>query len=163
MEEVVPSAEEGRKPCRKCGSEDKRANGRCRPCARAHSSVHRQRDVEDANTKHRDWRAANPEKDKSYRLKYKYDITFEQYDTMLKAQGGVCAICGQPETAVDTKTGEVKRLAVDHHRASGQVRMLLCQRHNQGIGLFGEDAELLRWAIAYLEYWKMQREVQGEA
>jgi hypothetical protein len=133
------------------------ASGACRPCSRGYRSTHRLRDVEGANAKHREWRAANPKKSKAYRLKHNYDITLAQYQAMFEEQGGVCAICGQPETAVDKKTGKVKALAVDHPHGRAGVRMLLCQRHNQGIGLFGEDVELLRWAIAYLEYWEMQR------
>lgn len=47
--------------------------------------------------------------DRSAYLREKYDITVEDYDAMLTAQGGVCAVCGQPP-------GD-SRLVVDHcHR-----------------------------------------------
>jgi Recombination endonuclease VII len=47
-----------------------------------------------------------------------------QYDEMLVGQGGVCAICGQPETS--TYNGNVRALAVDHDHSTDEVRGLLC-------------------------------------
>ena len=43
------------------------------------------------------------------------------------------------------------KVAVDHPKGTKQVRMLLCQRHNMGIGYFGHDARLLRAAADYLD------------
>lgn len=81
----------------------------------------------------------------------KYGITPATYDAMHRAQGGLCAICGKPETG--RREGRLKLLCVDHdHDAPiGQVRELLCCRCNQGIALLGEDPALLRQAAAYLE------------
>lgn len=81
----------------------------------------------------------------------KYGITPEVYDAMHRAQGGLCAICGQPETAM--REGRLRLLCVDHdhHGTLGQVRDLLCCRCNQGIALLGEDPAILRQAAAYLE------------
>lgn len=72
---------------------------------------------------------------------------------MHTAQGGVCAICGEPETTVDPRTGKVRALSVDHTDRHGElkVRGLLCNRHNRGIGLFGEQVAILAAAIRYLE------------
>lgn len=55
---------------------------------------------------------------RGYRLKRRYGITAEQYDALLEAQGGVCAICGEPPKG--------KALHVDHDHATGGVRGLLC-------------------------------------
>lgn len=52
-----------------------------------------------------------------------YNITLEDYDTLFQLQGGVCAICGKPETSA-----KVSNLAVDHN---GSIRGLLC---NRGLG-----------------------------
>ena len=77
-----------------------------------------------------------------YNLKSKFGLTPEQFDDMLKAQSGVCAICGrQPEG----------RLHVDHDHASGRVRGLLCRPCNVGIGHFEESVERLKNAIAYIQ------------
>lgn len=85
-----------------------------------------------------------------YRLKYDFGLTQEQYDEMFAEQGGVCAICGQPETAITR--GEVIRLAVDHCHASGRVRQLLCAHCNHGLGHFRDSPERLRAAADYIEF-----------
>lgn len=100
------------------------------------------------------WRAAyivkNPKKFKSQYLK-RYGITIEQFDEILAAQGGVCAICSKKETALHHITGEARHLAVDHCHSGGQVRGLLCTPCNQILGLAGDDPDLLRKAATYLE------------
>jgi hypothetical protein len=45
-----------------------------------------------------------------------YGVTEEDYKRMLAAQGGGCVICGRKQ--------RIRRLAIDHHHASGQVRGL---------------------------------------
>jgi hypothetical protein len=78
-----------------------------------------------------------------------YGISIEQYDAMLDEQGGVCAICGMPETRTG-RNGIVLPLAVDHDHETGIVRGLLCSTCNTGIGGLMHDVELLQLAIAYL-------------
>jgi len=85
-------------------------------------------------------------------LEYKYGITESQYQTMHDQQGGVCAICGRPETQVDSRLKTKRRLAVDHNHETKQVRGLLCGNCNKGIGLAREDTGVLRSMIAYLEH-----------
>lgn len=71
-------------------------------------------------------------------LRWRYNLTAEAYDALLAAQGGVCAICGQCETA--TRLGRVLPLSVDHDhaccpssRSCGRcVRGLLCRSCNHG-------------------------------
>jgi hypothetical protein len=54
-----------------------------------------------------------------------YGLTSADYDTLLEAQGGKCAICrGRPQS---------KRLAVDHDHNTGAVRGLLCSRCNHDL------------------------------
>jgi len=75
----------------------------------------------------------------------------EKYDTILKAQGGVCAICHKPPLG--------KPLGIDHnHRCCGSSkscelcnRGLLCYGCNFMLGLMRDNVELLRNAVAYLE------------
>jgi hypothetical protein len=80
-----------------------------------------------------------------------FGLTVEQYDAMVLAQGGVCAICGRPEVVKHHSSGKVRALAVDHDHETGDVRGLLCGRCNRGLGLFGDDADRLRAAALYLE------------
>ena len=81
---------------------------------------------------------------RSSHLKRKYGITLADYDAMLAAQAGGCAICGAPEP-------DGQSLHVDHCHDSGDVRGLLCFRCNAGLGQFDHDAERLAVAAAYLQ------------
>src|SRR5260221_4426091 len=74
-------------------------------------------------------------------LRRTYGITLAEYDALLAAQGGVCAVCGR-----DGKGG---RLAVDHDHTSRKLRALLCHNCNRAIGLFQDNPDLLDRAAAY--------------
>lgn len=132
------------KRCPSCGEEKPtdaygmRSNGRwrrssCKPCERV---------------KVRQWHKANPERSKANQrrtdLRIKYGISPEQYDVMLAAQGGVCAICQGQQVA-----GR-RFLDVDHDHDTGQVRSLLCSLCNVMLGAARERADLLRLAADYL-------------
>lgn len=73
----------------------------------------------------------------SRHLKAKYGLTEDEYELMLEAQGGVCAICHRPER-VRRGPGE-PRLSVDHDHITGMVRGLLCQSCNVICGMFRDD------------------------
>lgn len=74
------------------------------------------------------------------RLMCLYGITLEQYQSMLAAQGGVCAICATPPS-------EKRRLVVDHCHRSGLVRALLCSPCNTQLGAY---EKLRDQAVEYL-------------
>lgn len=97
------------------------------------------------------WHEKNPDYKKEYSLKRKFGITLADYNAMLDEQGGVCAVCGQPESLVDPRTKTVRDLAVDHDHEIGNVRGLLCRNCNTAIGLFGDDLDRIRSALEYLE------------
>lgn len=78
-----------------------------------------------------------------------YGISFEQYNKMLEAQNGVCAICKQPETK--TNRGTVKSLAVDHCHNTGRVRGLLCMECNMLVGRLEERLKTAKMAIDYID------------
>lgn len=82
-------------------------------------------------------------------LKRAYKITAEQYDSMLRAQNGVCAICEKQETLLDTRSNEVKNLCVDHCHKTGKVRGLLCAKCNKAFGLVNEDLTTLERMQSY--------------
>ena len=78
-------------------------------------------------------------------LKHRYDITLEDFDALILAQGGLCAIprCERPATDVDH----------DHSKRMGDpglVRGLLCGPHNTSLGSFNDDPAYMLEAIAYL-------------
>lgn len=94
--------------------------------------------------------AANPGIERKRTLFRKYGVTAEQYDSMFAEQGGACAICEEPETSADIKTGSLKKLAVDHCHSTGKIRGLLCVRCNTTLGKIEESPQLLRAMFNYL-------------
>jgi recombination endonuclease VII len=73
-------------------------------------------------------------------LKRKYGLTLEEYDAILAAQGGGCAICGNPDAD-----------NVDHDHVTGKVRGILCFNCNVAIGHIADDTDRLLVAFAYLD------------
>lgn len=95
---------------------------------------------------------SNSQKNKEWRrrwLERQYGLTERDYNQLLAEQGGVCAICQQPETDTN-KYGTVKMLAVDHDHETGVIRGLLCQECNTGIGSLKHDPALLLKAADYV-------------
>lgn len=86
-------------------------------------------------------------------LKRKYGITEADYDALLLAQGGVCALCGK-------RPGKV-RLAVDHDHTTGKVRGLLHVRCNRALGPFEFNEIVLQRAVNYLNHIIEGRQVSG--
>jgi len=80
------------------------------------------------------WNDANKQKARNGQLKIKYNLTPEKYQAIHDAQGGVCAICLEPESFLTPK-GNIRPLAVDHDHNTGKVRGLLCDRCNLGLGV----------------------------
>lgn len=103
----------------------------------------------------RAWAKANVERATLNRfifnLRTRYGMTLEQYLVMLAAQDQKCAICRTEEETKLGPYGTVQRMSVDHCHATGRVRGLLCNRCNRALGLLGDDTDLLRAAIGYLE------------
>jgi hypothetical protein len=58
-------------------------------------------------------------------LHLRYGISEYKYEDLLLSQDYKCAICRQPESVEDKRTGKVYPLAVDHCHKTGQVRALL--------------------------------------
>jgi hypothetical protein len=83
---------------------------------------------------------------------HRHGCEIEQYQALLEAQGGKCAICGTEE-GHRSRYGRVCRLAVDHDHSTGKVRGLLCNNCNRGLGRFKDSIESLEAAISYLK-WK---------
>lgn len=93
-------------------------------------------------------RSVNKRKDANAMLVRKYGITIDDYEEMHVKQGGVCAICGQPETV--KINGYSYNLSVDHCHDTGKVRGLLCSKCNLSLGGFNDAIDLLTKAINYL-------------
>lgn len=76
--------------------------------------------------------------------RFKYGLEPEQKAAMIEAQENGCAICGYQ---FGQKVGDMK---VDHDHATGEVRGLLCDLCNRGLGFFRDNTANLNLAINYL-------------
>ena len=70
----------------------------------------------------------------------KYGITLEEYNIRCNEQNNECLICKQPS----------EKLVVDHCHTTGDVRGLICNKCNVGLGFFEDSQVLLMNAIKYL-------------
>jgi len=94
------------------------------------------------NPKHKElnWKA---------QLKFRYNITLEDYDILLKSQNNKCAICES-----DSPGAKKNRFSIDHDHESGKIRGLLCDNCNVGLGRFNDNINNL---IKSIEYLKLKR------
>lgn len=95
------------------------------------------------------WRHAHPGIDSFYvrksRLKKKYGLTVASLNQLLASQNHACLICKDP-----VGFGRPGSAAVDHDHQTGKVRGILCGRCNTGLGQFKEDPIRMTAAITYL-------------
>jgi hypothetical protein len=83
----------------------------------------------------------------NYGLRKKFGITKQEYDAMLEAQGGRCAVT----TCRTDKPGGRGNFNVDHDPATGAIRGLLCFRCNIVLHHDRGTKEFLLGLIEYLE------------
>lgn len=95
-------------------------------------------------------RGADPLLQMRINLLRTHGLTLDDYEHMMDAQDGVCAICGRPEHRISTNAGRAMRLAVDHDHATAKIRGLLCSMCNHAIGYFEDSPALLQRAMDYL-------------
>lgn len=170
----IPAVPDGFKFCTGCQEvkpTDQFTPGRqrCRACIAGYQAERRQDPAvrEHENNLRRTTHKRDPGLQKNRQLKHWYGIDLREYEEMFAAQGGVCAICGKPETAIIK--GKVAALAVDHkhehdcvHAGVGQkacpecIRGLLCRNCNVGLGKVNDSIEWFESAIAYLEKWAVK-------
>lgn len=160
------------KRCRKCGVEkalddfdsakgarDGR-RGDCKSCFQARAKARYPAVREQAIARATKWREENPERFRAnqqrrrsmpeakrrardYHLQRNFGISVDQYDELLRAQSGRCAIChSKPTPGIS--------LHVDHDHETGSNRGLLCFRCNNALGDLGDDMDRLRVAGEYL-------------
>ena len=88
--------------------------------------------------------------DKVAKLKYRYNLTIDQYNDLILTQHNRCAICN---IFFDGETRNTT-VHVDHDHNSNKVRGLLCNTCNVTIGSAKEDITILLNAITYLTHFK---------
>jgi hypothetical protein len=84
-------------------------------------------------------------------LKRAYGLTKADVARLRAAQEDRCAICGDAEPQ-----------HLDHDHETGEIRQLLCQRCNHGLGLFRDDPQLLHAAAYYVEFHTARQAVAAE-
>lgn len=98
---------------------------------------------------HLTWRTHHPGKLQEYRWRNTYGLEPHEYEELLEAQGGGCAIC---HTRVPG--ARKKFFSVDHDHSTGVNRGLLCERCNMALGLFQDSSPILEQASAYLKKYR---------
>ena len=94
------------------------------------------------------WARAHRDRRVAIRRKNVYGITQAEFDALLAAQSGRCAICG-----TDLHPG---KWAIDHDHETGRVRGILCRSCNIMLGLAMDDQSILAKAIKYLHEKELQ-------
>jgi hypothetical protein len=84
------------------------------------------------------------EKNRASHIKVKYGLTIDDYNAILSAQGGVCAICKRADW-------NRKGPQIDHDHQTKRVRGILCASCNTAIGFIKENP-IIAWGMA--EYLK---------
>ena len=84
-----------------------------------------------------------------YTLKSRYGISEDIFTEMYRNQEGKCCICNKGLGNMFLNIDGL-RPVVDHCHATGKVRGLLCNTCNSGIGMLGDDPELVMRALEYL-------------
>ena len=80
---------------------------------------------------------------RAFKLFYRYKLTEEKFNSIFEAQNKRCAIC---RTFIPSKKGWV----VDHDHLTGEVRGILCNKCNTGIGLLLDNSNIIYLAFKYL-------------
>jgi hypothetical protein len=136
---VQPRSEFGTQArCKSCKSAEYRANIEK---IRVQRRRRYREDPAKAIAKATDWKRRNPERYADYSRRAKYGLAPGRYAQMLAGQDGLCAICRTPHP---------KPLHVDHCHATGEVRALLCDLCNRGLGFFRDHPAQLDAAATYL-------------
>jgi hypothetical protein len=147
--ELKPASEFCREPNGKDG-----LKGSCKACCKVARRAWYVRNRPAVMAKVQRWNRANLERVSALRrhrgryplqlrlhLQRKYGMTLEDYDNMLAAQHGGCAICG--DRPVDGRS-----MHVDHK--GDAVRGILCVCCNDALGQFKDDPELILRGAEYL-------------
>lgn len=88
----------------------------------------------------REWMAKHPEATQIFRVR-RHGLTQVQFDALMLAQCGKCAICTEPLE---------HPCAIDHDHVTGEVRGLLCNHCNHVLGHAHDRPAVLLAAAEYL-------------
>lgn len=89
-------------------------------------------------------------KGKNAYYKRNYGIDDALLEKMKEEQDYKCYLCSSEGFLIGNNNHNEK-LAVDHDHTTGKVRKLLCHNCNRALGLFKDNATLMRKAAEYVE------------
>jgi len=139
------------KTCKKCGNSKEsglmhKSRRLCLDCYKVYERdrTRHRRKIDPAKFRDQAIRryASSVEQHRAYRLQSKFGMSLAEYHSWVATIGNQCEICKRPP--------KDRALDIDHDHISGQVRGLLCNQCNQGLGLLKDDPELLEKAAQYL-------------
>ena len=118
-------------------SENVRPWGNCIPCQVVYNAA-----------RLKAMKKENPEKYQSQhivgRKLRRYKMTPESYDEIFDKQKGLCLICETPLVK------HARGTHIDHNHETDEIRGLLCEFCNIGLGMFRESVQILHKASDYL-------------
>ena len=84
--------------------------------------------------------------------KKKYDIDEDQFDLLWAVFKGKCGICNNDLIMPVLSRGQpLNAVAIDHSHITGNLRGLLCNGCNKGLGLFKDNPEYLKSAAKWVQ------------
>jgi hypothetical protein len=114
-----------------------------------YNKEYRKKNVEKLNANNKKWREENKEQDAlvmlKARLKRKYNLSIDEYKTLIESQNNSCKVCG-----THAKNNLKGKLYIDHCHTTGKVRGLLCMKCNSALGLLNDDKALIQNLLDYL-------------
>jgi hypothetical protein len=113
----------------------------CKLCCNERASEYRINHPAKVKENRQRWKQEHPDYGRKAHLRKVHGITVEQYNRMLQDQHGCCKICNHPTTST---------LVVDHCHTTGNIRGLLCDDCNLGLGKFRDNVDYLQSAVQYL-------------
>jgi hypothetical protein len=119
---------------------------KCKTCYGGQSLKHYRSKKDYYNKLQRNYREENRDKFKQWRLKRNWNLTVEEFNSMINTQSNKCFIC---ETTFSDVKG--KRPNVDHCHSTGRIRKLLCTKCNTAMGLLNENVSILSKMINYIQ------------
>ena len=121
---------------------------RCKDCRKSYISGYRESNTDKIKTYGRLYNQKNAEvlrvKARKHHLKRKYNLTLEQWEEILAAQGYKCAACERPyEESSQFHTDHDHACCETQYSCGACIRGLLCHRCNQALGLMQENHQAI--------------------
>ena len=85
------------------------------------------------------------------RLKADFNLSYEEFISLLEKQNNLCAVCKKPESTIEPRTQKTRHLSVDHCHKTGKIRGLLCNNCNRALGFLRDSTITIENLLIYLK------------